>query len=364
MQHGKDILSVEELRDISRTAQARVTFSGGIPALTQALETVRTQLHDFEQEIELNSTPIDPTQAAAQKPSPRARAPAASAAPAPVPPQAAVPATSAAPTPAPVVASVAPPPATVMAPAAAPPAVPSEVPPALLRRKPQGGGSRRRWADSRFSGRIKAHRVRAKPSHAWRDGDDCGCPKDEDGEGGCWGGIPSPPPHPIAHGEEEGEEYTPYPKWWKHPMHPQKSRGKVEDKGLGFALPTISSYVHQLLAPEEEEERVGEEREGAGAGPGVAGGFGSGMDDASESTTSSDSSGDSSDGEGAATSTPVGGASAMEATLSPAVPLSPSSSPQPPPQAPASIKGGGGGGRGGGGRGRGGGGPRHGRFLF
>ena len=75
MQHGKDILSVEELRDISRTAQARVTFSGGIPALTQALETVRTQLHDFEQEIELNSTPIDPTQAAAQKPSPRARAP-------------------------------------------------------------------------------------------------------------------------------------------------------------------------------------------------------------------------------------------------------------------------------------------------
>ena len=47
-------MPVEELKELSRTAQARVVFNKGIPALSDALEQMRTQLHDFEREIDMN----------------------------------------------------------------------------------------------------------------------------------------------------------------------------------------------------------------------------------------------------------------------------------------------------------------------
>ena len=174
LQHGNQILTVEELKELSRTAQARVVFNKGIPALSDALDQMRTQLHDFEREIDMNRIDLkeDAKKVVSKKKARAIKAEQAAEAPAPVEKEAPLQVTE------------------VVAP---------ETPPVSA--FGSGRGDPRDTLEEKYRrrklyGATKSKKLRKKPSSSWRLGDDLRCPKEPE-EGCC----------------QDDEDYTPYPKW-------------------------------------------------------------------------------------------------------------------------------------------------------
>ncbi|QDZ21682.1 hypothetical protein HOP50_06g42250 [Chloropicon primus] len=211
--HGNQILAVEELKELSRTAQARVVFNKGIPALSDALEQMRTQLHDFEREIDMNKVDL---KEARKEPKTKAKAKAPSREPKPV----ASPAKEEA---VPVRATE----------VVAPKTPVSEF--GVGREDPRDTLAEK-YRRRKLYGATKSKTLKKKPSSSWRRGDDLGRPAQAE-EGCC-----------------EDEEYTPYPKWWDHPVDKssKKRTAKPAKHTLDFALPCLSSYVHDPNVSEED----------------------------------------------------------------------------------------------------------------
>ena len=217
-QHGNQILTVEELKELSRTAQARVVFNNGIPALSDALEKMRTQLYDFEREIDMNNVELKEnrtvnkkTQALASK----------------QPSQAEL--SEAIKDELPVKATEAP----------AAPQTSVQGPKSYFKPKLEDPRDTvyEKMRRRKVYGATKSTTVRKKPSSSWRSGDSLECPKKED-EGCC-----------------QDDEYNPYPKWWQHPDDKSSAfkKGRKPDRyTLDFALPCLSSYVHDPNVTEED----------------------------------------------------------------------------------------------------------------
>lgn len=174
---------MEELKELSRTAQARVVFNKGIPALSDALEQMRTQLHDFEREIDMNKIDLKenkkisrkkPASKIKQMPQPAKAVEEEVLGEAPVQVIEAEPLAST--TPSPPVSSF-----------GNGRADPRDTLEEKYRRRKLYG------ATASFP-LTKGKTLKKKPSSSWRLGDDLKCPKDP--EDGCC-----------------EDEYTPYPKW-------------------------------------------------------------------------------------------------------------------------------------------------------
>ena len=217
-------MTVEELKELSRTAQARVVFNKGIPALSDALDQMRTQLHDFEREIDMNKVDLKGAKRAGNA---KVNLDTSTE----VPPGSEVQPQHASSERDPVSDTRQP---TAEKREVAPPKTPVEA-------FGTGRGDPRdtlaeKYRRRKLYGPTKSKAIKKKPSSSWRQGDDLGCPKSP-GEGCC---------------EDDG--YTPYPKWWDHPAD-KSTKKKPSKRGahtLDFALPFMGSYVHNPNVTEED----------------------------------------------------------------------------------------------------------------